>query len=158
MSTALHVAVREFGSLSPHALYDILRLRSQVFVVEQQCIFLDPDNRDQDAWHVTVTDDAGVLLACARVLRPGAMYDEPSVGRVVSAPEARGTGAGKAIMHAALDACASLFPGSSIRIGAQKYLSNFYGALGFVQASEPYLEDGIEHIEMLRPPQRRASD
>jgi ElaA protein len=148
---------RAFDALTPHALYEILKLRSRVFVVEQTCVFLDMDDRDQAAWHVTLTDEHGVLQACARVLPPGLSFEEASIGRVVSVPEARGTGAGKAIMLAALAAAEQLFPNSAIRIGAQRYLERFYGGLGFTRASDPYLEDGIEHIEMVRAARPTAS-
>ena len=142
---------RHFASLDVRALYAMLVLRSRVFVVEQQCVFLELDGLDADAHHLFGWRDASrtELVSGVRILAPGVSYDEPSIGRVVTAPEHRGTGAGRALMDAALADCARLYPGHAIRIGAQRYLERFYGNLGFVTVSEPYDEDGIEHVTML---------
>ena len=142
-----------FASLGPHDLYAMLALRSRVFVVEQECVFLDIDGLDQDALHLLGWSDAahGALHASLRILAPGVSYDEPSIGRVVTAPEARGTGAGRALMLAGIAECERRYPGTGIRIGAQQYLERFYGSLGFQTVSAMYLEDGIPHVTMLRP-------
>jgi ElaA protein len=139
---------KPFHTLSPDELYAIIRLRNEVFVVEQQCVFQDADNKDADAHHLMVFDE-NRLAAYARLLPPGLSFAEISIGRVVSAPEYRGKGAGRLLMRAAIDACYELFGKGPVRIGAQLYLKNFYEAFGFAQSGEMYLEDGIEHVEML---------
>lgn len=138
-----------FSELSPFELYQVLRLRSEVFVVEQECIFLDMDNLDAASMHLQgrINDE---LIAYVRILPPGLAYEEPSIGRVITSPSARRTGAGKALMKKAIEEANSLYPNSSIKIGAQLYLKNFYEGFGFEQCSEMYLEDGIEHIKMIR--------
>jgi ElaA protein len=138
--------------LSSAQLYAMLVLRSRVFVVEQQCVFLEPDGLDTEAHHLFGwRDDRCAELVCGvRILAPGAVYDEASIGRVVTAPEHRGTGAGRELMTAAIAECGRLFPGEAIRIGAQRYLERFYASFGFVTVSAPYDEDGIEHVTMLR--------
>jgi ElaA protein len=126
-----------------------------VFVVEQQCVFLEMDGDDDRAWHLlgwtTGTDGRPVLGAYARLFAPGVKYTEASIGRVVSHPDVRRTGAGHALMTEALRRLAELAPGAPVRIGAQKYLERFYGAFGFARAGDDYLEDGIVHLEMVRP-------
>lgn len=135
----------------PHALlYAALRLRSEIFVVEQDCVFLDLDDLDAASEHLCGLAADGRLLAYARLLPPGIKYAEPSIGRVVVAMAARGTQLGRALMIEAIAGTAARYPGQTIRIGAQQRLHAFYGSLGFAQDGEPYLEDGIWHIEMLR--------
>ncbi|CAN5222528.1 GNAT family N-acetyltransferase [soil metagenome] len=141
-----------FGELSAGELYALLRLRSLVFVVEQECPFLDLDGRDQDARHLLGwTEDGTLLAAYARFFAPGAVFPEASIGRIVTHPQVRGTGAGKALMAEALRRVEALAPGAPIRLCAQLYLERFYGGFGFRPASQPYLEDGIPHVEMVRP-------
>jgi ElaA protein len=144
---------RHFATLTAGELYAMLVLRSRVFVVEQQCVFLEPDGLDPDAHHLFGwRDDARLeLVSGVRILAPGVSYDDASIGRVVTAPEHRHGGEGRALMHAAIRECTRLYPDSAIRIGAQRYLERFYGSLGFTTVSEPYDEDGIEHVTMLRP-------
>ena len=142
-----------FSELTPHALYAVLRARSDVFVVEQNCVFLDLDDADQDAWHLMGWIGRGpgrTLAAYLRVLAPGCKFTEASIGRVLTTRDFRRTGVGRALMIEGVRKCLEIHPGHAIRIGAQRYLSDFYGGFGFRAASEPYLEDGIEHIEMLR--------
>ena len=127
-----------------------MRLRSAIFVVEQQCVFLDMDGLDPACSHLCGTDGAGELLAYARLLAPGVKYPEASFGRVVVAEAARGRQLGRALMLEALRLTAERHPGSAIRIGAQQRLQGFYSSLGFVQTGDAYLEDGIWHIDMLR--------
>ncbi len=139
----------KFEELTPYEIYALLQLRIDVFIIEQTCLFQDADNKDQKAWHLTCRDEEG-LLACSRLLPAGASYDEISIGRIVTARRARRLGLGRELLHRSIAACFSLFGEQVIRIGAQLYLKQFYESFGFVQASPVYLEDGIEHIEMLR--------
>ena len=137
-----------FARLTAGDLYRILALRQRVFVVEQACAYLDADGVDLDSdhlWH----EDGGQVLAYLRVVPGGAKYDEPSLGRVITAPEARRTGLGRALMLEGIARARARFGDVPIRIGAQKYLEHFYGSLGFVRASDDYVEDGIPHVEML---------
>lgn len=145
---------RHFRELSPAQLYAMLQLRSRIFVVEQQCIFLDLDGLDGDAHHLFGWNDESrtVLLCGVRILAPGVSYDEPSIGRVITAESARGTGTGRLLMQRAIDECTAMYPGQAIRIGAQRYLERFYASLQFRTVSEPYDEDGIPHVTMLREP------
>ncbi len=142
-------SLKQFAELSPFELYDILRLRSEVFVVEQQCIFLDMDDKDQQAHHLQGRLD-DELIVSVRILPPGLAYNEPSIGRVVGSPRHRGLGAGKLLMEEAIKATQTLYGQQPIKIGAQQYLKKFYEDLGFIQCSETYLEDDIPHIKMIR--------
>ncbi|RAI91377.1 GNAT family N-acetyltransferase [Algoriphagus yeomjeoni] len=143
----LTTVIKPFEELSNHELYAIIRLRNEVFVVEQNCVFQDADNKDQLADHVMIVAD-DFLVAYSRVLPAGASFDEPSIGRVVSDMKARGTGAGRRLMKDALSFISEKYGSCTVRIGAQTYLNEFYKSLGFENAGETYLEDGIEHIEM----------
>lgn len=140
---------KPFNELTPHELYAIMHLRSEVFVVEQNCVYLDADGKDLPAWHL-MGWDGNKLVAYSRLLPAGLAFTEVSIGRVVSSPAYRGTGAGKELMETAIKTCKDLFGDQPIRIGAQLYLQKFYESLGFVQVSEMYLEDNIPHIEMIR--------
>jgi len=142
--------LKKFDALSPSELYAILRLRSEVFVVEQNCIFLDMDNKDQDSLHLMGLED-GVLVAYTRLVPPEAPGELPSIGRVVTSPDSRGTGAGRLLMLQSIEETKKNFGDIAIKIGAQLYLKSFYSSLGFEQTSAVYMEDGIEHIEMIRP-------
>ena len=134
--------------LNPHELYAAIRLRNEVFVVEQHCVFQDADGFDTNAWHLLGFAD-GELVAYTRLLAAGTMYVEPSIGRVVTSPSVRGSGAGKLLMKRSIEAMQQLFGRQTIRIGAQLYLQRFYESFGFEKVSEVYLEDGIQHIYML---------
>lgn len=147
----LHWRLWRWNEWSNDLLYDAMRLRSAIFVVEQQCIFPDMDGLDPACTHLCGTDDDGRLLAYARLLAPGVKYPEASIGRVVTAFEARGRQLGRALMVEALRQSREQHPGIPIRIGAQQRLERFYGSLGFTQDGEAYLEDGIWHIDMLLP-------
>ncbi len=140
---------KPFNELTPQELYALLRLRSEVFVVEQNCVFLDMDNKDQIAYHLLgyIGDD---LVASTRLLDKNTAYKLMSIGRVVTSPKYRGKGAGKALMEESIKRCYELFGKDEIKIGAQLYLRKFYEGLGFKQSSEIYLEDDIEHIEMIK--------
>lgn len=136
-----------FDDLGVHALHDALALRCRVFILEQGP-YQDPDSADKHAWHLLGYGAAGALHACLRVVDPGVKYPEPAIGRVVTAPEVRGSGVGSALMREGLARCRAVWPGKAVRISAQAHLQGFYGALGFVSDSPEYLEDGIPHIEM----------
>ena len=140
------------ADLGPLDVYDMLALRSAVFVVEQTCVFLDADGVDRDAWHLLGRTDSGELQAVLRIVDPGIKYAEPSIGRVISAPSVRATGVGRALVQEGIHHCRSLWPGQAIRISAQARLERFYSNLGFATVSEPYLEDDIPHVEMLLTP------
>jgi len=139
---------KTFAELTPDELYAILRLRSEVFVVEQNCVFLDMDNKDQKSHHLMGWRD-GILVGYSRVLCAGISYVESSIGRVVTSPAARHLGVGRELLNKSIDTLYKLYGKQPIRIGAQCYLTKFYESFGFVQKGEIYLEDGIEHIEML---------
>ncbi|MGD1317826.1 GNAT family N-acetyltransferase [Chryseobacterium sp. 2R14A] len=141
--------VKAFHELSGLELYEILRLRSEVFVVEQNCVYQDMDNKDQDSYHLICYRNNSIA-AYARIIPAGISYNEVSIGRVVTAKNARGLGLGKDLMTEAVKICAELFADTQIRIGAQLYLLKFYNSLGFVEQGEPYDEDGISHIEMVK--------
>jgi ElaA protein len=140
-----------FDSLAPRELQAIHRARQRVFTVEQDCAFLDADELDQGAHHL-VACAAGELepLAYARLLAPGAKYAEASVGRVLTGAGARRCGLGRELMARALALVEAIWPHASVRISAQTHLQAFYASFGFVAVGSPYLEDGIDHTEMLR--------
>jgi ElaA protein len=142
-----------FSELKPTELYAAVQLRESVFVVEQTCAYQDADGRDPQAWHLLGWSDGKAgksLVAYARIFEPGVRYTEGSIGRVVTAPSVRGTGAGKALMAEALRRLEDLAPGQTVKIAAQRRLEKFYLDLGFRTVSEPYEEDGIIHVDMLR--------
>ncbi|MDB4964198.1 MAG: family N-acetyltransferase [Myxococcales bacterium] len=139
---------RAFAELAVRELYAITALRERVFVVEQNCAYLDADGADPQCRHLWAEDETRRIHAYCRLVPAGVKFAEASIGRVITAQEARGTGLGKELMQRALAAVGPV----TVRIGAQAHLEKFYGDLGFVRASEPYDEDGIPHIEMLRTP------
>jgi ElaA protein len=141
--------IKKFEELTPAELYAILQLRSEVFVVEQNCVFQDMDNKDQGCYHLMGWAD-NKLVAYTRLIPPGAAYQLASIGRVVTSPSARATGAGRLLMQKSIDEIYSLFGQIPVKIGAQLYLKKFYSSLGFKQTSDVYLEDNIEHIEMTK--------
>ncbi len=141
--------LKAFHELSVDELYDLLRLRSEVFVVEQNCVFLDLDDKDQKCFHLLLYLDAE-LVAYTRIVPAGLSYEEVAIGRVVSSPAYRGKGLGRKVMELSLECCYQLFGPCDIRIGAQTYALGFYESLGFKSDGETYDEDGIEHIEMVR--------
>src|SRR5215471_17894979 len=139
---------KHFSELSPYELYNILRLRNEVFVVEQNCVYQDADNKDQQSFHLCGWND-DTLVAYVRLLPRGVAYEEPSIGRVVTSPAYRRTGAGCMLMQKAIELCLEKFGKHNIKIGAQLYLKKFYESLSFQQCGEMYLEDNIPHIPML---------
>jgi ElaA protein len=139
---------KPFDELTPNELYTILQLRNEVFVVEQNCVFQDADNKDQMSYHVMGWDDDQLAGYC-RLIPAGIAHQEPSIGRVVVSPKKRSTGLGRELMIRSIGFVYLLWEKTPIKIGAQLYLKKFYESLGFQQCSEIYLEDEIEHIEML---------
>lgn len=140
--------LKKFDDLTPHELYAILQLRTEVFVVEQKCVFQDMDDKDQQCYHYMGWKD-GYLAAYIRIVPPGVAYEYASIGRVVNSPKARGTGIGKELMQTAINKTYEFLGKVPIKIGAQLYLKKFYESMGFIQTGDPYLEDGIEHIYMM---------
>ena len=142
-------ALKEFDKLTVDELYALLQLRSEVFVVEQNCVFQDMDNKDKFSHHLMGWQN-NKLVAASRLVPPGISYQEPSIGRVVTSLEIRNKGIGKMLMEKSIEIAEELFGKQAIKIGAQFYLLEFYSSLGFKPSSAIYLEDGIEHLEMIR--------
>lgn len=141
-----------FDELDVFELDAIYRARQQVFVIEQQCVYLDADGLDAQSFHLAAwSADRSVPLAYARVVHPGQKYAEPSIGRVITTGAARGTGLGRALVRRAIAHCGEAFPSHAIRISAQTRLERLYAEFGFAAVGAPYMEDGIPHTEMLRP-------
>ena len=139
---------KKFDELTPHELYAILQLRNEVFVVEQNCVFQDADNKDQYCYHVMGWQQND-LIAYSRIVPPQISYSESSIGRIVTSPKARRTGAGKKLVEQSIHELRILFGNVPVKIGAQMYLKKFYESFGFKQTSDIYFEDNIPHIEML---------
>lgn len=139
---------KKFDELSAVELYRIMQLRNEVFVVEQNCVYQDADDKDQPSMHLCGWDEEK-LVAYTRIIPPGISYAEASIGRVVTSLAYRHTGAGRQLMKESISSCFSEFKCTSIKIGAQVYLTVFYQSLGFIPCSSQYLEDGIPHIEMV---------
>jgi ElaA protein len=152
-SALVHWRCLPFEGLSLTELYAVLQLRSAVFVVEQTCVFQDMDWLDPACHHLLGQDASGQLMAYARLVPQGMAFAEASVGRVVTAPAGRGRALGHALMAQACTALTHLWGPQPIRIGAQAHLQDFYGQHGFATDSAEYMEDGIAHVEMLRPAQ-----
>jgi ElaA protein len=142
---------KHFKDLTTEELYNIIKLRIEVFCVEQNCPYQDADGKDFDSWHLMVLDANNTLIAYSRLLPKGISYPEyASIGRVVTAKSMRLTGTGKLLMQASIDHCKQLFGNTPIKISAQAYLRKFYTSLGFIATGEEYIEDHIPHIGMIR--------
>lgn len=142
---------KHFKNLSTTELYQILQLRNEVFIVEQNCPFQDLDDKDFKCYHLIGFDtESQKVMAYTRIVPAGISYEETSIGRVVTSPLARGTGIGKQLMKKSIELLEELYGGVSIKIGAQLYLKKYYESFGFEQIEEVYLEDGIEHILMIK--------
>lgn len=139
-----------FEDLRVHELYEVLRLRSQVFVLEQHCLFEEMDGDDRKAMHVLGVRH-GELLAYARCFGPGVKFPEATIGRVLTRASVRGQGLGHELMEQAITAVSQVWGPQPIRIGAQAHLAAFYAAHGFHDEGKPYVEDGVDHLEMLMP-------
>jgi ElaA protein len=139
--------IKPFEALSNAELYQILKLRSEVFVVEQNCVYLDIDDKDQKALHLFGIDD-GKIIAYARLFKPSDYFQEASIGRVVTHMDSRAKKIGHLLMKEAIEAVRTYFGESHITISAQLYLKKFYESHGFIVVGETYLEDDIPHIRM----------
>jgi len=143
--------IKAFAGLTTAQLYMLLRLRNEVFVVEQNCPYQDIDGKDLKAMHLMAMDGDRLAAYC-RLLPAGVSYPECSIGRVITCSDYRGSGLGQKLMESAIREIRKHYGEVPVRIGAQYYLKRFYESFGFAQTSEIYLEDGIEHIEMLLKP------
>ena len=141
--------IKRFNELSTHELYVILQLRSEVFVVEQDCVYQDLDNKDQDAFHVLGVLD-NEIVAYARIFKPGDYFLESSIGRIVVKKEFRKFQYGYKLVVNSIQFIENNLQQNTILISAQSYLTKFYNSLGFIRVGEEYLEDGIPHIKMLK--------
>ncbi|ALN59864.1 GNAT family N-acetyltransferase [Lysobacter yananisis] len=152
MTATVTWQAKRYADLSLDELYELLQLRSQVFVIEQDCVYLDPDGKDRhpEAVHLMGRAGDGRLAAYLRILPAGLSYPQVSFGRVLTAAEFRGQRLGGPLLEAALIEIERRWPGADIQIGAQSHLQAYYGRYGFEPASEPYVEDGIPHIDLLR--------
>ena len=138
---------KHFNDLTVKELYEILRLRVDVFVVEQNCSYSEVDGKDLDAWHLWFEDEDGIA-GYLRLLAPGVSFKEASIGRVIA--KKRRCGIGSKLMQAGIEKMKEIYGDTDIRIEAQVYAREFYEKAGFVKVSEEFLDDGIPHIEMLR--------
>lgn len=147
--------IKTFQELTVEQLFEVLQLRVNVFVVEQQCAYpeLDDYDRHPETRHLSGRNDVGELITYARLLPSGLRYAEVNLGRFVVKAEWRKQGIGHQLLQTALQEISSCWPGHATRISAQDYLQVFYEQYGFVQKSEVYLEDGIPHIEMVKDPE-----
>lgn len=140
--------IKSFEQLNSFELYKILQLRINVFMLEQNCLYPECDDKDFKAYHLVGLDENGIV-AYARLLPPGISYTEASIGRVIIATEYRGKKIGNQLMRKAIEYIETELVSNKIRISAQAHLKDFYESLGFKTVSEEYLEDDIPHIEML---------
>ena len=145
----MNISIKNFEALTLEELYGILQLRSEVFVVEQDCVYQDLDGKDKKALHIIGTKD-NTIVAYTRVFKPGDYFIEASIGRVVVKASERQYGYGYNIMMASIKAIQEHFNETTIKISAQTYLNKFYSSLGFKEIGDGYLEDGIPHIGMLK--------
>ncbi len=147
MTAAAQITVKAFEELSNQELYEILTLRSDVFLIEQNSLYRDCDGNDNLARHMSATAD-GMVIGCLRLLPAGVLYDNPSIGRFALRKEWRGKGIAKAMMKLALEHLRREWQAEAVTISAQAYLRDFYGSFGFNAISEEFLEDGIPHLYM----------
>jgi len=146
---------KHYNDLSLNEFHDIIALRLQAFVVEQDCPYQDLDGKDKKCYHLICRNGKGDLVATARILPPGLAYtDAAAVGRVVIEDEIRGHGVGHELMDRCIEFCGIEFGNSQIRISAQKHLEKYYGKHDFLTTGKEYLEDGIPHVEMLFTPSK----
>lgn len=142
---------KHFKELNTTELYQILQLRNEVFIVEQHCPFQDLDDKDLKCYHLIGFDtDSQKMMAYTRIVPAGISFKEASIGRVITSPLARKGGIGRQLMNKSIELLEELYGGVSIKIGAQLYLKKFYESYGFQQVEEVYMEDGIEHILMIK--------
>ena len=139
---------KSFDELTNEELYAVLKLRFEVFVIEQNCLDIDPDGKDKVSMHLMLEDD-GKIIGCARILPPKVSYDEPSIGRIALDKTYRGKGLGREIVQKCIDFIHNIMKIREIRISGQAYLLDFYKSFGFVVTKGPYFEDKIPHYQML---------
>lgn len=142
--------IKTFEEFTVPELYNLLKARSEVFVVEQNCVYLDADGYDQQAIHVWAEEEDGEILAYCRVFDKGIKFEETSLGRVITTQKGRGRSLGKQLIQYAVETIENRYHTSEIRISAQDYLLKFYGDFGFEDTGKKYLEDDIPHTEMIR--------
>lgn len=143
----MELLIRHINELTSEELYKLIKLRIDVFVVEQACPYEECDNKDLESVHIYIKENEDIV-AYLRVLPPGLSYEEASIGRVLVNPQYRGNGFGRQIMNEGINYCKTCYP-NNIKISAQAYLENFYESLGFIKVSNIYLEDKIPHIDMI---------
>ena len=151
MTSELQWSVKTLDEMSALEWHRCMQLRCEVFVVEQNCPYQEADHKDEQSLHIYANTPDGSVVAYARAPLPGVSYPEVAIGRVVTSPALRGQGMGNVLMDKTLEAIAQRLGEVPIRISAQAYLERFYAGYGFASVGEPYLEDDIPHIEMLRP-------
>ena len=144
----LQSVIKTFEELSPQDIYSILQLRSEVFVVEQNCVYQDIDDKDQYALHILLKKD-DYLIGYSRIFKAGDYFKEASIGRVLVKKQERNNRHGSLLMELSIKAIKDYFKENIVKISAQTYLKKFYNELGFDSIGDEYLEDGIPHIEML---------
>ncbi len=149
MKSSIVWKIKPFSKLSTEELYQILKIRQEVFIVEQTCYYLDADGYDQQAVHIWAEKE-GEILAYSRVFEPGIKYKEASIGRVLTNPNYRKNKLGKILIRFSINTIEARFRTQSIRISAQDYLLHFYSEFGFQDTGKKYLEDDIPHTEMVR--------
>ena len=149
--------IKRFDELTLDELYNILQLRNEVFIVEQNCVYNDTDGKDRSAWHLMAVENDR-LVAYTRILPPGVSYNDPAIGRVVTSSLKRRSGLGRELMKRSIEACQIFFGKTSISLSAQVYLQNFYESFGFIVAGKEYLDDGIPHVEMSRKPLGKSTE
>ncbi len=148
--TSLHYQLLSINALGVEVLYDIMQLRQEVFVVEQKCFYLDADGVDLDAYHFIGRDNSKNIISYLRIIPPSSVNNFVRIGRVLVRADRRGKGYARAIMTEALRRIKAIYPGKAVKVSAQTHLEDFYASLGFVKVSDPYDEDGIEHVDMVR--------
>ncbi len=141
--------LRSFHDISVNELYDCLQLRQMVFVKEQNCAYIDADGTDKLSHHL-LGYKGGILVAYSRLIPPGVLYEQVSVGRVVTHSHVRQTGIGRTLFQKSLDECETMFGRQTIKIMAQSYLLKFYESYGFVKTGNEFIEDDIPHYYMLK--------
>ncbi len=145
----MKIEIRNFSDFSLKELYEVLRLRSEVFVVEQNCVYQDIDEKDEKALHI-LGMEGDKLVAYTRCFKPGDYFEQASIGRVIVKENFRKYGYGHQIMKASMKEIENRYQTSTIKLSAQQYLTGFYESHGFQQTGKGYLEDGIPHIAMIR--------
>lgn len=144
----MEIIVKKFDELSAKEVYEIGKIRSEIFVVEQNCIYLDLDGNDYESYHVYMLDENKEIVSYCRVLKPGLTYQTAAIGRVITNKKYRGNNYARKLLEKAIQVVKEELKENEITIGAQSHLQNFYASLGFKPISDIYDEDGILHIDM----------